>query len=203
MHLTLKNARDAEWLAPSIAHHIHGASVPLGTTVAQRYDIPWDWLWDAFHMAGVHWGSCCKGYHSKEGPHYCFEQSARNPTINLNHEFGNPLGIPYPSCIALLSRAYVTQESVRMKIFVSKKSMIRICQTNVCMRNLQQKAEKGKITSSESTTRFPRASCFKKPTHSVPEIWGRMYDVLARSTKGTRNGTRNRIPVQPRKVQRI
>ncbi len=29
-----------------------------------------------------------------------------------------------------------------------------------------------------------------------------MYDVLARSAKGTRNGMRNWIPVQPRKVQR-
>ncbi len=35
---------------------------------------------------------------SKEGPHYRFEQSARNPTINLIHKFGNPLGIPYLSC---------------------------------------------------------------------------------------------------------
>ena len=47
-----------------------------------------------------------------------------------------------------------------------------------------------------------KASCFKKPTRSVPEIWGRMYDVLPCSVKGTRNGTRNWIPVQPRKAQR-
>jgi hypothetical protein len=38
--------------------------------------------------------------------------------------------------------------------------------------------------------------------HSVPETWGCMYDVLARSANGTRNGTRKWIPVQPRKVQR-
>jgi hypothetical protein len=74
--------------------------------------------------------------------------------------------------------------------------------TDVCSRNLQQKAEKGKFAGSEATTRFPRASCFEKPTHSVPETWGRMYDVLARSANGMRNGLRNRIPVQPRKVQR-
>jgi hypothetical protein len=53
------------------------------------------------------------------------------------------------------------------------------------MQNLWQKMERGKITGSESTTRFPRVSCFKKPTHSVPEIWGRMYDVLAWSATGT------------------
>jgi hypothetical protein len=32
-------------------------------------------------------------------------------TINLIQEFGNPLRIPYPSCTALLSGAYVMQES--------------------------------------------------------------------------------------------
>ncbi len=68
--------------------------------VVQRYDIPWDWLWDACHMAGVRWGSRCEGFCSKEGPHYCFEQSMRNLAINLIHEFGNLLGIPYPSCTA-------------------------------------------------------------------------------------------------------
>jgi hypothetical protein len=89
--------RDAEWLALTIARHIHGASVPLGMTVAQKYDVPRDWLWDLRHMAGIRLGSRCKGISSKEGPHYCFEQSMMNPTINLIHEFGNPLGIPYPS----------------------------------------------------------------------------------------------------------
>ncbi len=44
-----------------------------------------------------------------------------------------------------------------------------------------------------------KASCFEKPTHSVPEILGRMYNVLPRSAKGTRNGMRNQIPMQPRK----
>ncbi len=51
----------------------------------------------------------------------------------------------------------------------------------------------------ESFGKRNKASCFEKPTHSVPEIWGRMYNILPRSAKGTRNGTRNRIPVQPRK----
>jgi hypothetical protein len=69
---------------------------------------------------------------------------------------------------------------------VSKKGMIHVRPTDVCTRNLRQKAERGKITGSESTTRFPQASCFEKPTHSVPEIWGRMYDVLPWSAKRTR-----------------
>ncbi len=74
--------------------------------------------------------------------------------------------------------------------------------TVICTGDLRQKAEKGKFAGSEATTRFPRVSCFEKPTHSVPELWERMYNVLARSANGTRNGTRNWIPVQPRKVQK-
>jgi hypothetical protein len=73
---------------------------------------------------------------------------------------------------------------------------------DVHTRNLRQKAEKGKFNGSEATTRFPQVSCFEKPARSVPETWVGMYNVLARSANGTRNGTRNRIPVQPRKVQR-
>ncbi len=73
--------------------------------------------------------------------------------------------------------------------------------TDVHTRNLRQKAEKGKITGSESTTRLPRASCFGIPMHSVPETRGCMYVVLAWSANGMTNGMRNWIPVQPRKVQ--
>ncbi len=69
--------------------------------VAQRCDGPRDWLWDACHMAGVCWGSCCEGFRSKEGPHYCFMRSARNMTINLTHEWKS-LGdsIPKLYCVA-------------------------------------------------------------------------------------------------------
>ncbi len=73
---------------------------------------------------------------------------------------------------------------------------------DVHSRNLRQKTEKGKIAGSEATTRFPRVSCLEKLACSVPETWGRMYNVLAWSANGTRNGTRNWIPVQPRKAQR-
>ncbi len=58
-----------------------------------------DFEMHAIWQAGVRWGSHCKGFCSEEGLHYCFEQSAGNPTINLIHEFGNPLGIPHPSVL--------------------------------------------------------------------------------------------------------
>ncbi len=58
-----------------------------------------------------------------------------------------------------------------------------------------------RVFASENFGKRWKASCFEKPMRSVPEIWGRMYNVLPCSAKGTRNGTRNWIPVQPRKVQ--
>jgi hypothetical protein len=60
--------------------------------VTQRYDVPQDWLWDACHMAGVRWGFCCKGFCSKEGPHYHFTRSTRSITINLIQELEIPWG---------------------------------------------------------------------------------------------------------------
>ncbi len=69
---------------------------------------------------------------------------------------------------------------------MGKKSMICVCLIDICTRDLRQKAERGKITDSEAITRFPRASCFEKPSRSVPEIWGRMYGILGWSAKGSR-----------------
>ncbi len=48
---------------------------------------------------------------------------------------------------------------------------------------------------SETFGKRQKASCFEKPMHTVPEIWGRMYNILPRSAKDTRNGTRNWILV--------
>ncbi len=65
--------RDLEQSAPTHARHTHCASRQLGTTAIWRYDIPRDWLWDACQVARVLWGTCCKGFFSKEGQHYQIE----------------------------------------------------------------------------------------------------------------------------------
>ncbi len=75
-------------------------------------------------------------------------------------------------------------------MFKKKTPNYPACRTN-CMQDnicapLRQKAERGKKTSTESATRFPRVSCFEKPTRSVPETWGPMYDVQAWIAEGTR-----------------
>ncbi len=70
------------------------------------------------------------------------------------HEFGYPFGdsIPGLYCVAWLGQGHA---SVSLRIFVRKKGMNRVQSTDVHSRNLRQKAEKGKFTCSEATTRFP------------------------------------------------
>ncbi len=77
-HLTLKNARKGRWvISPNYRASHPRRFCAVGDIVTQRYDVPWNCLWDACHMARVCWGSRCKRFRSKEGLHYCLEQSAR------------------------------------------------------------------------------------------------------------------------------
>ena len=46
-------------------------------------------------------------------------------------------------------------------------------------RRLPQGSERRKRACSAATTRLHERLAFEKPTRSVPETWGRMYDVLA------------------------
>jgi hypothetical protein len=77
-HPTLKNARKVRWvISPDYRASHPQRFCAVGDVVAQRYYVFRDWLWDACHMAGVCWVSRCKGFCSKEGPHYRLERSAR------------------------------------------------------------------------------------------------------------------------------
>jgi hypothetical protein len=64
--------------------------------------------------------------------------------------------------------------------------MIRNCPTDVCTRNLWQRAEMGNKPGTESTTRVPRMSHSEETAQSVPEAWGRTYNALTGSTQGLR-----------------
>ncbi len=135
-------------------------------------------------MAGVRWGSRREGFCSKEGLHYRFEQSVRNPTINLIHEFEIPWGF-YTRAVLRSLAGLMSRKKVSVWGFLwVRKVWFAFAQWTF---------------TSETFGKRRKASCFKKPTRSVPEIWGRMYDILPCSAKGTRNGTRNQIPMQPRK----
>ncbi len=53
-HLTLKNARKGRWvISPEYCASHPRRFCAVGDIVAQGYDIPLGWLWDARHMAGV------------------------------------------------------------------------------------------------------------------------------------------------------
>ncbi len=59
-----------------------------------------------------------------------------------------------------------------------KKGMSHISPTDVHSRRLPQGSERRKRACSAATTRFYERLAFEKPLRSVPETWGRMYDVL-------------------------
>jgi hypothetical protein len=67
---------------------------------------------------------------------------------------------------------------------VSKKGMICVRPMDVCTRNLWRNAE---------------SVLFQETPQAVLKIWGCMYNQLPCRAKGTRNRTRNWIPMQPRK----
>ena len=117
----------------------------------------------------------------------CFMQSARNITINLIHELEIPWGFHTQAVLrssaGLMSRKKVSVQGV---LWVREVSFAFAQWT----------------FAPETISKRQKASCFEKLMRSVPEIWGCMYNVLPCSAKGTRNGTRNWIPVQPRKAQR-
>ncbi len=207
-HLTLTIMRKGCWvISPNYCPSHPRCFGAVGDVVAQRYDVLHDWLWDACHMARVRWESHCEGFCSKEGPHYCFEQSARKLSWDKLQSTYSQVWISlwwFHTRAVLRSLARLrSRKKVSVQGFLwDRKVWIVFSPIDVCTRNLRQKAEKGKLTSSEATTQIPQASCFEKPTCSMPETRGRMYNVLARSAKGTRNGRRNWTPVQPRKAQR-
>ncbi len=214
--------RNADWSAPTNERRIHSASVLLRTTFARRYDITRDWLWDADHMAGLCWGTRCKGFCSKEGPHYCFELIGRNPierdqvritlgnspeavigqaTINLNHKFGNPLRIPYRRGTWLLCGAYVTQESWARGFLWVRKVWFVFAQRMFAPESFgwRQKGERSPVVSLLPGSRKHLAS--RNPSVLCQKHWGTRTMYYLGVPKVQENGTRNRIPVQLRKAQ--
>jgi hypothetical protein len=119
----------------------------------------------------------CEGFCSKEGPHYCIEQSTRNPldvikckesfgncpeavtgqaTINLDSQVWTSLEVSLPELYCIdLAEAYVTQESSSSRI-LRKKKMYDLQSPNGPLHEKPlAKAEIEKKTGCESTTWFP------------------------------------------------
>jgi hypothetical protein len=86
----------------------------------------------------------------------CPEAVVRQVTINLYSPVWKSLGDSFPELYCVdLAEAYVTQESVSLRIYVRRKGMTCNCPTSVCMRNLWQNAERGKNAGTNSCTRYP------------------------------------------------
>ncbi len=181
--------KDVEQSSLTHARHTHCTSRQLGTTANQRCDVPWDWLRDACQMARVRWGTRCKGFYCKEGQHYWTEQSARNTLESKQvqralgkssrscHQTSNnqplftsleiPWGFLAQAVLRWLSGDLCHVRKYQFEDFwVRRKGMICNRPTDVCIRNLWQRAERGKKTSTNFSTGFPQASCFEK-THDV------------------------------------
>ncbi len=154
----------------------------------------------------AHWRSHCKAFVATKA--HTIAMSKREEaviwqvTINLFTSLDIPWWFHTRAVLRSLAKPYSCKKVSAWGFLWERKVWIVFSPTDVHSRNLRIKAEKGKFTCSEASTRFPQVSCFEKPTHSVPETWERMYIVLARNANGTRNGTRNWIPVQPRKARR-
>jgi hypothetical protein len=100
------------------------------------------------------------------------EAVIRQATINLYSQVWKSLRDSFPELYCIdLAEAYVMQESASLRIYVRRKGMTRDHPTDVCMRNLQQKAERGNNAGTNACTRFPRASCLQK-THHVCQKYG-------------------------------
>ncbi len=119
---------------------------------------------------------------SKEGPHYhlgvkreqesCHLTSDNQPLFTSWISFGD-------SILGLYCVAWLTQESVSLRIFVSKKGTRHDPSKGRSQQMLSAEGRKGKSTVVTLLQDSHERLSFEKPAHSVPETMGRMYNVLA------------------------
>ncbi len=152
-------------------------------------------------VQGTNW----KANKCKEHLGGCSEAVVRQATINLDSQVWKSLGDSLPELYSIdLAEACVTREKCQFEEFcVRRKGKIRKLPMDVCIRNLQQKAERGEKTGTNSCTRFPQASCFEKTRHVCQKYGGPCRTWYSEYQRYKKNGMRNRIPAaQPRKMQR-
>ncbi len=118
---------------------------------------------------------------SKEGPHYRLSKAwARKLSSNKRQStFIHELDILWWFLLGLYCVAWLTQESVSLRIFVRKKGMSHV-QSNGRSQQMPSPKFRKEKTYPEVMPLLGSHErlAFEKPTCSVPETWGRMYDVL-------------------------
>ncbi len=133
------------------------------------------------HMAWVCWRSHCKVFVARKARTIAFEQSARKLSEDKRQStLFTRLDILWWFHTRAVLRSLANARKCQLEDFCEKERYESCSvQWTFTADTFRKKAEKGKFTGSDATARFPRASCFEKPTCSVPETWGRMYHVLA------------------------
>ncbi len=137
------------------SHPLH--SYAFGYDSQSKCDIPRDCLWEACHMARVHWEARCEGFRSKEGPHYQLEQSERNQlerdqvqraledkqqsTLFTSSEI--PLQFQSRAVLHWLSGGLCHTRKCQFKDLDKKKGMICDCPMDVGTRNLCKERRNG------------------------------------------------------------
>jgi hypothetical protein len=150
-------------------------------------------------VQGPHWNGIkcqeCLGNHP--------EAVVRQATMNLNSQVWKSFedSLPKLYCINL-GEAFVMQESVSSRTYCEKIGTFCIHPMGIHMRNLWQNAEWGKKTGAKSSTKFLQVSCFKKMCDVCHKYGGACTTYYLGVPKLWENGTRNQIPMQPRKAQR-
>ncbi len=119
---------------------------------------------------------------SEEGPHYCLgakrerESCQRQATINLFFTSWVSLVIPTWAVLRSLANARKCQ----LKDFCEKERYESCPVQRTCTADAFRKVRKGEnLPVVKLLPGSHEHLAFEKPTCSVPETWGRMYDVLA------------------------
>ncbi len=113
MHLTLKNVKKGRWvISPNYcaSHPWHYCAVE--DVVAQRYDVLWDWLWDACHMAGYVEDPAAKDFVARKARTItlskaqgsCHKTSNNPPYLRVWKSLGD--SIPELYCVASLGLSH-------------------------------------------------------------------------------------------------
>ncbi len=203
------------------SHPLH--SYAVGYYSRLKYDVPWNWLRDECHVARVCWEARCKGFCSKESPHYQMEWSVRNQlernqvqrylrsrpaavfrqaTINLFTRLEIPWRFQSQTVLRWLSGGLCHARKCQFEDLDKKKRYdLRLVQWTFAWETFAKKGRMGKECRYLSGTRFPRASYFEK-MRNVCQKHGGACMTWYPEYKRYENRIKNQSPVQPRKVQR-
>jgi hypothetical protein len=150
-------------------------------------------------VQGTHWNA----NKCQERLGNCPEAGFRQATIILYSRVWKSLGNSLPELYCVdLAKAYATQESVSLRRLGEKKRYDLQSPNGHLHEKPLAKGGTGKENRNYFLYQVPTSVLLQENASCVPEIWGRMYDVVLGEPKLYKNRMRNWIPVQQSKMQR-